>query len=242
MSDPKPKLLPSFGRRGGRKLRIAKQALMDELLPKLEITPDSVNALFSKVAPSVGGASLQHGPSENQQTFTGAKIFLEIGFGTGTHLAHQARLHPDVLLIGCEPYRHGVGDLLQAIKTEELNNVRVFHDDARLLLEKMPDAALDKVFILYPDPWPKKRHHKRRLISDPFLAALARVMKPGAELRLATDHEDYKHWMQEHLQASKDFEKLSISGEPPSDWVTTRYEQKALREGRLPLYISTIRR
>ncbi len=130
-------------------------------------------------------------------------LWLEIGFGAGEHLAHQAALYPEVGIIGCEPFINGIATLLALVPPPQggapPNNIRIFNGDARLLIEKLPDASLEKVFILYPDPWPKARHHKRRLISKEFLNNLACVMKPGAELRLATDHGDYCTWMLERL-------------------------------------------
>ncbi len=160
------------------------------------------------------------------------KNWLEIGFGGGEHLAHQAALHPEIGIIGCEPYINGIAGLLKHIDDHKLHNIRIYSEDARLLMERLPDASLERVFILYPDPWPKARHHKRRLISTEFLNALARVMKPGAELRLATDHADYCAWMLEHLLSHSAFEwTAKICDDwlnPPPDWISTRYEQKAL--------------
>lgn len=172
-------------------------------------------------------------------------LWLEIGFGGGEHLAHQAMLHPNTAIIGCEPYINGIGDLLKKIEAEKLENIRVFTEDARLLIEKLPGACLDKVFILYPDPWPKARHHKRRLIAGPFLDMLARVMKPGATLQLATDWADYATWMLEQLLPHPSFAWTAKTCDdwlnPPADWLSTRYEQKALREKRTPTYLSFLR-
>ncbi len=227
--------MPSYGRQRGRKLRAGKQALMDGLLPQLEIgieelkkwrNEESLHFLF---------------PQFLNSSFS--QFFLEIGFGGGEHLAHQAALHPDTGLIGCEPYINGIGDLLKKIEAQSLANIRIFPHDARLLIEQLPDACLDKVFILYPDPWPKARHHKRRLISTAFLSALARVMKQGAALQLATDDAGYCAWMLEHLLAHPDFTWTAQQStdwlNPPPDWIPTRYEQKALA-GR-PSYLHYIR-
>ncbi|MGE3714136.1 MAG: tRNA (guanosine(46)-N(7))-methyltransferase TrmB, partial [Alphaproteobacteria bacterium] len=157
-----PRYLASTGRRRGRRLRAGKQCLMDTILPQVQIPAEFFTGMVN--------ATQLYGlfPAEVRS------LFLEIGFGTGTHLAHLAQLYPCTGIIGCEPYIHGVGDLLRAIDEKKLGNVRVQDDDARELLEKLPDAALDKVFILYPDPWPKARHHKRRLISQPVRAMRAR--------------------------------------------------------------------
>ncbi len=188
---------------------------MDELLPQLTIT-----------LPPQGMLAIETIFPDHKE------CWMEIGFGGGEHLAHQAQLQPNVGIIGCEPYINGVGDMLKKIEREKLSNIRIFPDDARLLMERFPDDSLDRMFILYPDPWPKNRHHKRRLISAPFLDELARVMKPGALLRLATDHEDYATWMLEQLLAHPKFawqaEKCADWLEPPKDWISTRYEQKRL--------------
>jgi len=231
------KLLASYGRRRGRRLRSGKQALFDGLLPKLEI----------------GTAELKNCGTLEQLVsffpqFHSSKIlqfYLEIGFGGGEHLVHQAMLHPDVGIIGCEPYINGIAGLLKAIDDHALGNIRIWPQDARLLIGQLPDAALARVFILYPDPWPKARHHKRRLISREFLGALARVMQPGAELRLATDDEDYCTWMLEHLLSHPAFRWTAKSCDdwlkPPADWISTRYEQKALAAGRRPTYLRFVR-
>lgn len=218
--------LASFGRRRGRTLRSGKQTLLDTLLPKLEITLPETGTL------------------KPETLFKQAeRIWLEIGFGGGEHLAHQAELYPHVGIIGCEPYINGIGDLLKKIGTQKLSNIRIFTDDARLLIEKIPDACLEKVFILYPDPWPKARHHKRRLVSKETLDMLARVMKPEAELRLATDHADYATWMLERLLIHSEFTWTAQTSNdwknPPDDWVTTRYEQKRLAG--TPTYLNFIR-
>jgi tRNA (guanine-N7-)-methyltransferase len=218
--------LASFGRRKGRKLRTGKQSLMDGVLPQIsiEIPPEGMIDL-----PAIF-------PEQKA-------VWLEIGFGGGEHLAHQAALYPGVGIIGCEPYINGIGDLLKKISEPQHFNIRIFPNDARLLIEKLPDASLDKVFILYPDPWPKSRHHKRRLVSKPFLDELARVMKPGAQLRLATDHVDYCAWMLEQLLPHPDFTWTARNCDdwlkPWADWIPTKYEQKALA-GR-PTYLTFTR-
>ena len=169
-------------------------------------------------------------------------LWLEIGFGGGEHLAYQAERNPGVGIIGCEPYLNGIGEPLKQIETRKLKNIRLHGDDARPLIDALPDASLDRVFILYPDPWPKTRHHKRRIISTEFLTSLARVMKPGAELRLATDHADYATWMLERLLAHPDFKWTAKSCDdwlkPWPDYTPTRYEQKALA-GK-PTYLSFV--
>jgi tRNA (guanine-N7-)-methyltransferase len=222
-------LIASYGRRRGRRLRSGKQSLMDEVLPEVSVTLPERGVLdLKKIFPKAKEA------------------WLEIGFGGGEHLAHQARQNPDTGIIGCEPYVNGIAGLLKSIHDEKLNNIRIYPDDVRLLLEKIPDWALSRVFILYPDPWPKARHHKRRLISKEFLDTLSRVMKPGAELRLATDWEDYATWMLERVLPHPGFTWTAKTCDdwltPPADWLSTRYEQKALAEGRVPTYLRFVRR
>lgn len=208
--------LRSFGRRKGRQLRPTKQGLFESLLPKLEI-------------------SLEEAKSLNPN----AKNWFEIGFGGGEHLAHQAGLHPEVNLIGCEPYINGIAGLLTHIDEHKISNIHIYSDDARKLIDALPNACLDRVFILYPDPWLKSRHKKRRIISSDFLDSLARVIKVGGELRLATDSADYATWMLERLLAHKNFQWQAKSCKdwlnPPAEWIPTRYEQKALAG--IPTYL-----
>ena len=197
---------------------MTKQGLFDELLPKLDVA-DWLEKLPNP-------------------------LWLEIGFGGGEHLAHQASLNPGVGIIGCEPYINGIAGLLKHIDDEKLSNIRVFTEDARLLIEQLPDASLERVFILYPDPWPKVRHHKRRLVSTETLNSLARVMKSGGELRLATDHADYCTWMLERLLPHPAFTWQAKSCDdwlkPWADWIPTRYEQKRLAG--MPTYLTFVRK
>lgn len=241
------RLLASFGRRRGRRLRTGKQALIDTLLPEVSVELPGANILdlqklFIFSSPlegeDQGGGGVQKAeshrttPHPNLPPQGGKEYWLEIGFGGGEHLAHQAGLHPDIGIIGCEPYIPGIAGLLSYISEHKVGNVRVYTDDARHLMERLPDACLSRVFILYPDPWPKARHHKRRLVSKPTLDALSRVMKPGSLLRLATDDADYATWMLEQLLPHPDFTWTAKGCDdwlkPPADWISTRYEQKAL--------------
>ncbi len=209
--------LRSFGRRQGRKLRDSKQDLIDNLLPKLQITLPEARSLKPE-----------------------ARTWLEVGFGGGEHLAHQAGLHKDVQFIGCEPYVNGIAGLLKHINDNHISNIKIYSDDARVLINELAAGSIERVFVLYPDPWPKSRHHKRRIISTEFLDSLSRVMKPGAELRLATDYADYATWMLERLLSRNDFRWLAKDCNdwliPPAEWFSTRYEQKALA-GR-PTYLN----
>ena len=163
-------------------------------------------------------------------------VWLEIGFGGAEHLVWQAKAHPDVGLIGCEPFEDGVVKALTAIDEGGLCNVRLLGDDVRPLLRWLPEASLSRVFILFPDPWPKKRHQKRRLFSPDLLRLLGRVMASGAELRLATDIGDYARTALLAVAGTSEFrwtaERPSDWRARPDDWPGTRYEAKAGREGR----------
>ena len=167
-------------------------------------------------------------------------VWLEIGFGGAEHLLWQARANPHVGLIGCEPFEDGVVKALSAIERDKLANIRLHADDARPLLRWLPDASIARAFILFPDPWPKKRHRKRRLVSPATLADLARVMRSGGELRIATDIGEYAGWI---LLAVRQQRSFRWTAQGPRDWRArgpdwppTRYEQKALGEGRRCCY------
>jgi tRNA (guanine-N7-)-methyltransferase len=173
-------------------------------------------------------------------------VWLEIGFGAGEHLASQAAANPRIGVIGCEVFENGVVKLLAELQRRALGNVRLFVDDARLLLAALTEASLARAFILFPDPWPKLRHHKRRIVSTATLDALAYAMSDGAELRLATDDMDYLCWMLERATIHPAFEWLARRPgdwrERPVDWPPTRYEQKALAAGRRPAFLRVRRR
>ena len=160
------------------------------------------------------------------------EVWLEIGFGGGEHMAAQAGLRPDVLVLGAEPFLNGVASAVRHIDEAKLENVRLLEGDARQLLLDLPDQCLTRVFILFPDPWPKTRHHKRRLIQDDVIGELARTMKPGGRLRFATDWAEYADWTLAKLTRSPAFRWLAEGADdwrkPPADHVTTRYEQKRL--------------
>jgi tRNA (guanine-N7-)-methyltransferase len=228
MSSPPPKL---HGRRKGRPLRPGLQRLMDELLPRLAVTlpGDSERldpaALFAPPRP---------------------RVWLEIGFGGGEHLAWQAARQPEVGLLGCEVFANGIATLLRALEAERLDNVRLHTEDARLLLRSLPDASLERAFLLFPDPWPKRRHAPRRFVQPETLAELARVLRDGAELRLASDDPKMQAWMLGHLADHPAFawtaRRPADALARPDDWPQTRYEAKALAEGRTPLYLRFVRR
>jgi tRNA (guanine-N7-)-methyltransferase len=190
--------------------------------------------------------SVPDGSIDLPALFPGAKDFaLEVGFGGGEHLAAQAALHPDTGFIGCEPFANGVAKLLSAVDARALRNVRVEPDDARDILERLPDEKLSTVFVLFPDPWPKLRHHKRRFIQPATLTQIARVLRKGGELRVATDHADYARWTLMQLLNDFRFEWSATRAADwrarPADWVATRYEQKALNVGRACIYLRFFR-
>jgi tRNA (guanine-N7-)-methyltransferase len=212
-------LIQSYGRRRGRPLKRSRAALVADVLPGLAIAQPAEGATLDV-------ARLFARPP--------AAVWLEIGFGGGEHLAAAAEAHRDIGFIGAEPYINGIAGLLARVA--QLDNLRLWPDDIRKLLPAFPAAVVQRVFILFPDPWPKARHHKRRLIAPPLLDELARVMAAEAELRIATDDPDYQVWIGEQLAADRRFENLAETATRPADWQPTRYEQKALAAGRVPRY------
>ena len=175
-----------------------------------------------------------------------AAYWLEIGFGGGEHLSAQAKAHPSVGFIGCEPFINGVARLLTDIDQENLSNIRLFTDDARLLMDRLDEAVISRVFVLFPDPWPKKRHADRRFINQENLDTLSRIMRDGAELRFASDEMGYIRWTLKQVRGHPDFEWTAETGQDwqgrPDDWPPTRYEGKALAAGRSCIYLRFRRR
>ena len=222
--------LRSFGRRRGRRLRSRQAGLVERLLPELAV---SLGTRAPKPLTSLFGDDIQD-------------VWLEIGFGGGEHLVWQAAQHPDVGLIGCEPFVDGVAKVLDAIDARALGNVRIHPDDARDVLRWLPEASIGRAFILFPDPWPKKRHRKRRLVTPALVAAIARVMRAGGELRMASDIGDYAAEMLSAALTSGAFDWQASRADDwrsrPADWPETRYEQKAVREGRKSSYLRFVRR
>lgn len=213
-----------YGRRQDKPLKPRQERLMRALLPRVAM-PD----------PAAG-------PFDLKAIFPQAEdIELEIGFGGGEHLAWQAAQKPRAGFIGAEPFVNGVAKLLVKIEDEGLENVRVHFGDARPLMEALPAGALSRLYVLHPDPWPKKRHYKRRMISPWFFEEAARLIKPGGELRVASDVPDYVRWTLMHAQRAPAFEWLAERAadwrEPPADWPKTRYEAKGRGEGRPPAYL-----
>ncbi|AQR60490.1 tRNA (guanosine(46)-N7)-methyltransferase TrmB [Brevundimonas sp. LM2] len=207
--------LRSFGRIKSRAIKPLQAALFDTLMPQVRLPDPS--------AGPIDVASLMPGAAE---------AWLEIGFGGGEHLAAQAAAHPDALMIGCEPFLNGVASALRHIDEGDLKNVRLHADDARAVVEALPDAALDRIMILFPDPWHKARHNKRRLIQPAFAADLARVLKTGGRLRFVTDWKDYAGWALERFLATPGLvwtaDEAADWRIAPADHVVTRYEEKRL--------------
>jgi tRNA (guanine-N7-)-methyltransferase len=207
-----------YGRRMGRGMTAFQHGLLETLLPELSLDitvppPQPLTALF--------------GPDIRD-------VWLEIGFGGGEHLAWQAERHTDVGFIGCEPFVKGVANLVRSARQGGLAPLRIHNDDARFALDWLPDASIGRAFVLFPDPWPKKRHRKRRFLGPDALASLARVMRPGAVLRFATDIADYAEMVGENIAAQPAFAaRPGLLAERPQDWPQTRYEQKAIAAGRL---------
>ncbi|MEO7223881.1 MAG: tRNA (guanosine(46)-N7)-methyltransferase TrmB [Devosia sp.] len=207
-----------FGRRSGKRLHKGQDRLYAEKLPALEIALPEITLDPRTLFPEA------------------TRIEIEIGYGGGEHLARMAAENPASGYIGCEVFSGGVAKLLEAADDLDLRNLRLFTDDALKLLVKLPPASLDAAYLLYPDPWPKSRHHKRRFISPQTLGELARLLKPGSVFRFATDIEDYANWTLAHIVRSPDFrfapDRPGIWHEPYPGWQPTRYEGKARLEGR----------
>ena len=213
-----------YGRRQDKPLKPRQARLMETLLPQIAMP-----------AP------------ENEQIDTktlfpqSEEIWLEVGFGGGEHLAWQAAQNPSVGFIGAEPFVNGVAKLLALVDDQGLKNVRIHFGDARPMIEALKDRSLSKIFVLHPDPWPKTRHHKRRMISPWFFSEAARLLKPGGILRVASDIPDYVAWTLMHAQNAEQFRWTATRADDwlvrPDDWPQTRYEKKALKEGRKPAYL-----
>jgi tRNA (guanine-N7-)-methyltransferase len=212
--------LRSYGRRRARAPSARQQVLWREVLPRVAV-PGDAGAL-----------------SDPRALFTPPvrEVWLEIGFGGGEHLIWQAKEHPDVGVIGCEPFEDGVIKVVDAIERDGLTNVRVHADDARPLIRLLPAAKLGRVFILFPDPWPKKRHHKRRIVSAATLAEIARILRPGGELRMGTDVAGYASAILDVAQHHPNLRWTATGPQDwrvrPPDWPQTRYEAKAVAAGR----------
>lgn len=232
-SRPLPPRL--FGRRLGRSLKSGRVQILETLLPEIDIPLESLRPGLN-----LGPADLfSHGQPISE-------CWMEIGFGNGEHLAALMDRHPDTGFIGVEPFVSGLSMFLKSIRDKPHARIRVFADDAMLLTDHMADACLDGIYILNPDPWPKRRQHKRRIVRPENLDRMARVLKPGGKLIMATDVEDLAKWMAMHTAAHpafvRDPEADPDSRKPPSDWIETRYEAKGRAAGRRQTYLFFIRR
>nr|WP_294545917.1 tRNA (guanine(46)-N(7))-methyltransferase TrmB [uncultured Rhodopila sp.] len=233
MLSPRPLKPPAdrlYGRSKGHKLRPRQQVLLDVTLPRM--------------------AFREADAAEPSRAFPGAsELWLEVGFGGGEHAIAQARAHPEAALIACEVFENGICSLLSALVPEGREaevplppNLRLWTADARLLLRALPDRCLDRLFLLFPDPWPKMRHARRRFVHPAMLPLLARLMKHGAEWRVATDDPTYQAWVRDVMGAQTLFDDAEPASVRPDGWPPTRYEAKALRARRQPLYWSFRRR
>lgn len=216
------------GRRKGKKLRVTQAGLMTALLPQLAVS----------VSSDIGDpASLF--PAKPHE------IWLEIGFGGGEHLLHQAMCHPAIGFLGCEPFVNGAAKLLVTVSEADLANIRLHIGDAGELVDRLPRACISMIYLLYPDPWPKRRQRKRRFVSDGMLQRLARILKPGGQFRFATDIDDYAGWTLDRVLQCPEFAwNPATSADwltPWPDWPGTRYEAKAVEAGRPRCYLTFVR-
>jgi len=223
--DAHPSRGAFFGRRKGHKLRAHQADLIAQLLPQLALD-------IRETAPSDLAALID--PPARQ-------LRLEIGFGGGEHLAAEARACPDIAFIGCEPYVNGMAKILAQIESHAIGNIRLFAGDAAELLAWLPPRSLSRIDLIHPDPWPKRRHWKRRFVQDATIAAMARVLQGGGEFRFVSDIDDYSAWTLAHLAHATDFiwlaERAADWREPWDGYTMTRYGQKATREGRKATYL-----
>ncbi len=210
-------LIRSFGRIKSRKLSSYKQDLFDNLLPKYKFDEKDNNFIKQK------------------------ELFLEIGFGFGDFTFQLAKNNPDINIIAGETHINGVVNLLSKLEEEPLNNIKIFKCDIRILLEELEDNIFDKIYILFPDPWPKSKHFKRRLINDSFLDILNKKIKNSGKLIIATDHDSYKEWIMSAIIKREDFIWSANSKDDwqnfPLDWTYTKYQNKAQKEGRTSVYL-----
>jgi tRNA (guanine-N7-)-methyltransferase len=218
-----------YGRSKGKALRAGQTERLASLLPALAIDLEALRA-----------------DPRGQFAIRPSTLRLEIGFGGGEHLAAEAAANPGTGFLGVEPFLNGLAKLLARIEAENLSNIRLLRGDARDVLVSLPDASLERVDLLYPDPWPKRRQRKRRIVDDAVLGLIARVLKPGGEFRFATDIDDYAGWTLARIARCPDLVWLAKRADdwrhPWPGWHRTRYEEKALRAGRVPGYFRFVRR
>ncbi len=229
--DPTPPRRNFYGRRHGKTLRQSQKGYLSEDLGSLR--PRGITLADNPDRKIIDPATIFGDPPLDRAR----PVWLEVRFGGGEHMVHMAARYPDIGIIGCEPFINGVAMLLGKIRAAGVENVSVHPGDARDLMDVFPDASVSRAFLNYPDPWPKSRHHRRRFVTPEHLIPLARVMKPGAEFRVATDIPDYVRQTLEEVPPAG-FDLVAEGGTPWDDWLSTRYEQKALREGRVPHYVT----
>jgi tRNA (guanine-N7-)-methyltransferase len=220
-----------YGRRKGKKLRTQQQDAYESILPAATIFLPAGDT-------AVNPASFFDAPVK--------QVWMEIGFGHGEHLAWHAQNNPDVGFIGCEPFINGIAAMCLHIREHHLKNVRIWPDDARLLLSRLPAQSLDRLFIINADPWPKKRHHKRRFIQTDMLDRLHRLLRPGAEFRMATDHPDLAEWLVEKTCMHPGFDWQATCAADwqtrPADLPETKFQHKGLKAGRPTVFLNFIRK
>jgi tRNA (guanine-N7-)-methyltransferase len=213
--------LRSYGRIKARPIKARQAELLETVGPTVEIPEGPFNPRALKA--------------------DAREIWLEIGFGGGEHMAGQAERDPDLLIIGVEPFLNGVASAVRHVDDLKLTNVRIHQGDAREVASRLPDGCLDRVFILFPDPWPKSRHHKRRIVQPAFLIELARLLKPGGGLRFATDWAEYADWTRQRVPGTGLFAPVDAdTSVPPPDHLTTRYEEKKLGDC-APVFLDFVR-
>lgn len=225
MSDTGPERRNFYGRVHGKTLRASQKAYLAEDLAALTLPGVTREANPGRV------------PLDVEALAGGRPLWLEVGFGGGEHLVHMAQANPQAMLIGCEPFVNGIAMLLGKIRQAGVANVAIHPGDVRDLFDVLPPGCLSRVFLNYPDPWPKARHHRRRFVTPGYLDPLARACAPGAEFRVATDIPDYVRQTLEEVPKAG-FDLIAQGAEPWDDWLPTRYERKALREGRSPRYLA----
>ncbi|MEI6098642.1 MAG: tRNA (guanine(46)-N(7))-methyltransferase TrmB [Alphaproteobacteria bacterium] len=228
-SNPQPERRNFYGRIRGKTLRASQKHYLAE-----DLAPLTLRGVTRDQNPA-------RDPLQLEPWRATRPLWLEIGFGGGEHLVHMATLHPDVALIGAEPFVNGIAMLLGKIRKAGVTNLALHPGDIRDLFEVLPTACVEKCFLNYPDPWPKARHHRRRFVTQGYLTALARILTPGAEFRVATDITDYVRQTQDEVPKAG-FDLIHQGDVPWNDWLPTRYEIKALREGRPPWYMTFRRR
>lgn len=219
-----------YGRRKGRAIKPGQRTLLNTLLPQFEITEEIV----TRITPDLSFKDLLLTLSFDKADYK--SIWFEIGFGGGEHLAQRTADNPDIAFIGCEPFINGVCSLLKHINDKNLTNIRILPDDCRPLLQRLPNDCLEKAFLLFPDPWPKLKHRERRFIHPESLKELTRLFKQGGEFHFASDDPVLLEWSVSHLKADPhfvlDYTAPNESESRPASWPQTRYEQKAIEQGR----------